>query len=124
MKINIPKLSKIKLSFAKLPQTLARRAFLSSLLFVFVSLILGGVLFYKYYVLIQRESSVAGGIIRLNEDVYQDVLTTKQIHQREFEAIDSKEYFNPFEKSSFQGIIGGIPGEGFEQPTSTEELTE
>jgi len=93
MKITRLKLKKIADFFEKLPKILAKSAFLCFLALLLFSLILGGFLFYKYSVLIDREKPEnVIGAIKFNKELYQKVLEIQQTKERQFEETGSKEY--------------------------------
>jgi len=95
MKIEI---SKIKYFFKKIPRVLAEKAFGFSILFIFLSLILGGLIFYKYSILTQKtEIDVAEETFKFQERAYQEILKIWQEREEKFNAVDSKQYSNPFQ---------------------------
>lgn len=91
---------KIKKFFKKLPRILGERAFLTSLGLIIIALILGGVIFYKYSIFIQKFSSqtLMGGEkpSQFNEKNFQEILKIWQEKEKKFKEADSKEYPNPF----------------------------
>ncbi len=86
------KFNKIKKFLGKLPKILTKRAFLFFLLFLSVFLILGGFLFYKYSILIDRETPEVVEVIKFNKKLYQEVLEIQQTKQQQFEEANLKEY--------------------------------
>ena len=98
MKITRLKLKKIANFFEKLPKILAKSAFLCFLALLLFSLILGGFLFYKYSILIDREKpDVVIGVIKFNKELYQKVLEIQQTKERQFEETGLKEYPSLFQ---------------------------
>lgn len=94
------KLSKIKEFFGKLPRILGERAFLTSLLFIFLALILGGIIFYKYSILAQKvEPQIIEKPLQFKENLYQKVLEKWENRQKKFEETELREYPNPFQGS-------------------------
>ena len=92
MKITRLKLKKIANFFEKLPKILAKSAFLCFLALLLFSLILGGFLFYKYSILIDRETPEVVEVIKFNKKLYQEVLEIQQTKQQQFEEANLKEY--------------------------------
>jgi len=98
MKIEI---NKIKYFFKKHPRVLAENAFGFSIIFIFLSLILGGLIFYKYGILNQKTKiDVAEETFRFQEGAYQEILKIWQEREGKFNAINSKQYSNPFQGPS------------------------
>lgn len=92
------KLVQIKEFLKRLPWLAAERAFLAFLILFFLSLIIGGVLFYKYKVLaLEREPVIQSEAARFREDLYQGILEKWQKRDERFEAASSKEYPDPFQ---------------------------
>lgn len=91
------KLKTIKEKLAKLLKTLAERAFLVSLgLFAF-ALIVGGLIFYQYNILVPKtEPPLSEEPFQFQEKTYQKVLKIWQEKEKRFEEADSKKYPNPF----------------------------
>lgn len=106
MKIDIKKLDKIKLFFKKLPKILAEHAFLASLILIFVSLVLGGFVFYRYYTLAQvSEPLIIKGWVEFDEEIYQEVLGEQKTRQERFEAVGLQEYPNPFRRPTLGEVV-------------------
>lgn len=90
---------KIGRFFRKLPKYLGENAFLTSLEFIFISLILGTLLFYKYSILPERkEPRVLEKSLLFDEKNFQEFLKTWQERQKKLEEVESKTYFHPFRK--------------------------
>ena len=89
------KFSSIKI--LKLVKWIAKHAFSVFLFLFFLSLILGGILFYKYGVLVQRtEQDFEVALPNFKEDLYRDILEEWQLRRQIFEGAENKEYPNPF----------------------------
>ena len=95
-KISIPRLEKVVVSLRLLPKALAKRAFLSSLFLMALSLAIGGLLFYKYYTKIGEEDFDVDYLVQFNESVFQNFLEQKKVRVRMFKKIDNETYPNPF----------------------------
>jgi hypothetical protein len=105
----------------RLPRALGARAFLTFLAFLFVTLILGGVIFYQYSILPQKETpEVSGKTFKFEEAIYRGVLNTWEEKERDFQEAGSKDYLDPF-----QEIEGEVPENGTppEEPEEPEEPT-
>ncbi|MFQ6049567.1 MAG: hypothetical protein ACE5J0_00815 [Candidatus Paceibacterales bacterium] len=97
--MKIPKLKpkKIKDFLKKLPRALGERAFLAFLGLFVLSLILGGLAFYKYSVLAKKtELQTTEKPLQFKEKTYQKVLETWQEKEKRFKETDVKEYPDPF----------------------------
>lgn len=90
-------LKKLKNNFGKIPRALAEWAFLAFLISVFIALIFGLFLFYKYSVLAQKaEPEVEVKPVQFKEVLYQKILAEWQARTERFEAAELKEYPDPF----------------------------
>jgi len=90
-------LEKIKLSFKKLPKLLGEKFFLTFLILLFLALILAGLIFYKYAILVQKEKIEIGEkILKFDEKTYQKILKIWQERERKFQESDLKTYPDPF----------------------------
>lgn len=91
------KLNTIKEFFKKIPGTLAEHAFLTSLVLVFISLIIGGLLFYQAAFLAKiTELESREKIIKFKENLYQEVLEKWEAKEKRFKEAEIKEYPDPF----------------------------
>jgi len=91
------KTKKIKDFFKKLPRTLGEKALLTFLGFLFLALIFGGIIFYKYGILAQKaEPQITEKPFQFEEKTYEGVLKIWQEKEKRFEAADLKIYPNPF----------------------------
>ncbi|GEM_PF-2370217 len=67
-------------------------AFLVFMFLFFVSLTIGGIMFYRYgIVALQAEPEPEGVSVRFQENVYQEILKEWQIREKRFEVADHKE---------------------------------
>jgi len=97
LKIKSKKFQKITTFFKRLPRVTAENAFLTSLIFLIIAMVLGGLAFYKYSILVeQKEPELPEKPFYFNENGFQDILKIWQERQIRFEQADSKEYLNPF----------------------------
>ncbi len=91
----LKQIAKIK----KLPWILAEHAFLTFLFFLFLVLILGGFIFYKYSILVEKkEPEILGKTFQFEEKTYQEILKEWQEREEKFEMASEKEYSNPFQE--------------------------
>jgi hypothetical protein len=91
------KLSKFTSFFTGLPRKIAENAFIGFLVLFLIALIFSGLLFYKYYFLVERaEVSQPEELIQLKEKTIEQVLQAWQTRERRFIQADSKQYPNPF----------------------------
>ncbi|MDP2967333.1 MAG: hypothetical protein Q8N87_02900 [bacterium] len=97
MKIPKIKFNKIKIFFKKLPRILGEKAFLTFLFLLFISLILGGIIFYKYSILAEKaEPRIIEKPLQFKEKVYQKVLDEWEAREKRFKETELKEYPDPF----------------------------
>lgn len=98
MKLNS---NKTKEFFKKLPRALAENLFLASILSIFLTLIIGGFMFYQYNTLIKEaESQIPETLLQFKEKNYQDILTQWQEREKRFNEVDLKQYPNPFQSTA------------------------
>ena len=91
------KLRKIGSFFKKLPRVLGENSFLTFLGLLFVSLILGALVFYKFSFLVGKEKpEITGGSLRFQEKTYQAVLDEWQKRDKRLSEINLKVYPDPF----------------------------
>ena len=91
------KLEKVKNFFGKFLHILARRAFLTCLIFIFLALVFGGIMYYKYDFLVQKfqpQPTAAGA--EFKEKVFEKVLIILEERQVKFEGANQKIYQNIF----------------------------
>jgi hypothetical protein len=114
-----------------LPKELAKHSFLTFFTFFLLDLVLGGIVFYKYVILIEKTKvETLRTPLRFDHANYQEVLNQWEKRQKNLEKIDSKQYINPFQETriSFSTSTENgtseiiIPNnEEIIIPTSTEE---
>jgi len=91
------KLKKVKTFCLVLPRVLAERSFLASLLFIFLALVFGGVLYYRYDFLASKNEPQPNEVsLKLQKEAYLSVLTEWQARQAKFDAADFKNWPDPF----------------------------
>jgi len=97
IKINKTKILKL---LKTLPLLIANHAFFASLILFLSALLIGSVLFYKYFISAQKiDLSDIDNSYLLNEEGYKELKNTWQNHEIMLERSDSKEYPNPFIKT-------------------------
>lgn len=93
------KLNKIKEFFKKLPMISGKHAFFTFLVFLLLALILGGFVFYKYSILIEKlEPQLLEKPIQFNEKIYQKILKIWEEREKVFKETETKTYSNPFQE--------------------------
>jgi len=91
------KIKKIKEFLKRLPRTLGDKAFLTFLVFLLMALIFGGIIFYKYNILVKKvQPEIVEKPIQFKEKTYQDVLKIWQDKEERFKETDLKQYPDPF----------------------------
>jgi hypothetical protein len=91
------KTKKIKDWFFKLPLALAKRSFLVSLVLILFALVFGGLVFYKYDILANKNSPQPEVVsLKFADAAYQRILAEWQARQEKFEAADFRNYPDPF----------------------------
>ena len=97
MRIPKFKIKKIEEFFKKLLRALGEKVFLTFLGLLLFSLILGGIVFYKYSILIKKtKPKITEKPLQFQEKTYQEVLKTWQEKEKKFQEADLKEYPNLF----------------------------
>ncbi len=100
MKITLNKLNILGIKaekIKKIPWILASHAFLVILFFILFNLILGVFLFYKYVILAEtKEQKIARETVKLEYNIYQEVLKEWQKKEQQFGESPDKKYLNPF----------------------------
>ncbi len=87
----------IKRFLFRVLRIIGRHSFLFFLVFVFFGLVFGGVLFYQYYLLVEKiEPEIAGKQIYFQEEIYLEILEEWKKQEKKFKEVDSKTYLNPF----------------------------
>lgn len=81
----------------KTPRIVAEQAFLATLVFIMLALLLGGLIFYKSCILVEKvEPEIEKPPAQFDVKLCQEVLREKENQQKRFEGADSKEYPDPF----------------------------
>lgn len=90
-------MNKLKKFLKRLPRILGENAFLTFLAVIFISLVSGALVFYKYSISVeQSKPEVLEEPLLFSEKDFQDVLKTWQDRQKKFEEADLKVYLSPF----------------------------
>lgn len=93
MRIPKFKLDKIKEFLGKLPRILGKHHFFTLLVLIFLALILGSLIFYKYSILVEQEKpEVLEKPLQFKEKTFQEILTIWESRQKRFEEAELKEY--------------------------------
>lgn len=92
------KLDKILQFFKKLPWLIGEQPFLAFLALLFISLMIGGLSFYKYNILIQKiEPEVIELPLQFGEGPCQEILEEWETREKKFAETQIKEYPDPFQ---------------------------
>jgi len=96
-KLKKQQFKKIKNFLKRVPRTIGEHAFLTSLMLFFIAAILGGLVFYKYSILVeQRKSEFSENLLYFDEKSLKEVLKAWQDREIRFQAADFEQYSNPF----------------------------
>jgi len=96
-KIKIEKIKNIFEKFKKLPRILAEHVFLTILGLLFLSILLGAIIFYQYSILALTEfPEVVEKPLMFKEKTCQVILDEWQARNKRFLEIGQKEYLDPF----------------------------
>lgn len=91
-------LNQFKNKLNKLLYFLAGNIFRSFLIVLFLSLVIGGFMFYKCgFSEKEIDPALIGEVVQFKENLYQKVLAEWNERQKTFEEAESKTYVNPFE---------------------------
>ncbi len=83
-----------------MPRFLAEKSFLTSLLFILLALVLGGILYHKYDFLASKNEPQPNEVsLKLQSKAYLSVLAEWQERQAKFESADFKNWSDPFSSS-------------------------
>ncbi len=81
----------------KLPIVLGENAFLIFLGLLLLSLNFGGIVFFRYYTLSEKEvPQIIDGQLQFNNKAYQEILEIWEERDQKFEKTTLKEYVSPF----------------------------
>jgi hypothetical protein len=101
IKLDVKKLNKIIDFLKKIPRFLALYAFFVALALIFITAILGVLIFYQYSFLPEKkEPLVPEQSLILDEKIIQRVLEIRQNLKERFEQIQTKKYPNLFKTPS------------------------
>jgi len=102
----------------KLPWILAEHTFLTFLFSFFLILVLSGLIFYKYSILVEKkEPEVLEKAFQFEEETYQEILKKWQEKEQRFEEASKKKYLDPFR-------IAAVPENNESQEEKPEEKPE
>ena len=102
MKLSIrPNFKKLKSFLGKMPLSLAKHSFVVTIALFFVALIVGGLVYYQYFFLIQKkELNSTRQPLRFEEKIFQELIVEKQKREEVFREIESKNYPDLFRSST------------------------
>ena len=114
------KLNTIKEFFKGLPKKMAEHNFLAFLGLLFISLIIGGIILYKYDITARRkEIKVGAKPLRFQKKKFENVLKIIKEREENFKEADFKKWENPFQKPFIPPVT--LPQATSTQATSTEK---
>jgi len=91
------KFDKLKRFFKKLPRALAEHSLLTILALFFLSLIVAGLIFYKYVILVEKaEPQIIKKPLHFEEKIYQKISDEWAEREKRFNETNLKEYQDPF----------------------------
>jgi|AntAceMinimDraft_8_1070364.scaffolds.fasta_scaffold08853_5 hypothetical protein len=91
------KLGKIKNFLEQFLLIVAKNIFSCCLLLLFLSLLLGGLMFYKYVISPQKiVLNITEESFLIDEGTYQNILEKWQIKEKKFQEANLKKYSDPF----------------------------
>lgn len=104
-KIKKIEIEKTERFFRKIPLFIAKHVFQFSIFALFISLVIGAILFYKYSILDQRINlDDLPKTCLLEEETHQKVLDTWEKNEQIFNQADSKNYRNIFSGTRIEKI--------------------
>ena len=112
------KVNELKEFLGKCPLILAKHSFLTCLSLLLLALIFGGFLFYKYGFLAQKAEPELSDSFLLKKEIHQEVLEIWQEQEKRFSETDSKEYPDPFKKTTV------VPEKELSEEGQSEGLTD
>jgi len=93
------KLAKIKDFLGEIPTILVKKPFFTTMSFLLITFVLGGIIFYKYCFLVEKaEPQVIEKPLSLKEDLFKKILEEWEERERKLEQIKYKGYPNPFQR--------------------------
>lgn len=97
---------------------MAEHSFFSFLGLLLISLIIGGIVLYKYDIATrEKEVKIEGRLIKLHKKKMGNVLESIEQREKNFQEVDFKIWQNPFQKS----FVFPIVSTSTQEATSTEE---
>ena len=91
------KFKKAKNFLKRVPKILGEHTFLTIVALFFLSLILGGFIFYKYCILVEKaEPQIIKKPLQFEQNFYQKILEEWIEREKRFKETDFKKYPNPF----------------------------
>ncbi len=103
---------KIKAVFNKAIWWAAENSFYFSLVLIFLAILCGGLIFYKYAVLAQRaEVKISTKPFQFDEKAYKEIITRWQEREQEFNAADTKNYIDAFNSKALSPSPSPAPPE-------------
>ncbi len=112
------KINTIKDFLKQLPPKMAEHSFLSFTALLFISLIIGAVMLYKYDITSRKkEIKIEGRLIKLHKKKMENVLESIEQREKNFQEVDFKMWQNPFQKS----FVFPVVSTSTQEATSTEE---
>ena len=89
-----------KLEIKQIPFYLAEHCFGFFLLLLFLAIICGGLLFYKYSVAAENQQiEISNALVEFDEKHYQDILRKWEADERRLEQSESKQYLLLFSRN-------------------------
>ncbi|MEK7080509.1 MAG: hypothetical protein AAB925_01590 [Patescibacteria group bacterium] len=80
---------------------LAVHIFFIILILIFLDILFGGFLFYKYVILANRqEPDVQDNTFKFNESAYQSVVDKLEAKEKDFNNLSQENYLNPFQDNT------------------------
>jgi hypothetical protein len=97
MKFPKLRIKKIRVFFKRVPRVLGTHAFFTFLGLLLISLVGGGIIFYKYSILVlKKEPEIYDKPFHFQQKTYQEVLNIWEEKERRFNEVSSKQHPNPF----------------------------
>ena len=76
---------------------LAKRSFITSLFLILLSVLLGGILYYRYIILLDKQEPQPSTVsLKFRQEVYKNVLDEWEKMNENFEGGGLKNYLDPF----------------------------
>jgi hypothetical protein len=91
------KAKQVKNFLKNIPQVVAEKSFLFSIIFIFIAIAVGWAFFYKYDILVEKQEPQASqASLKLQEEAYSIISAEWQSRQEKFAAADFKNWPDPF----------------------------